>query len=196
MSRYRQLRGPVTRIRTSFVAIALVLLVACESPAPAVTDPSGSRPSETAARPATLKVAFVKDLAVPDADEHALPAFQAAELAFRTGVLADADGRVRAAMVRRGRSWINNVAQGASCEAVEPAGELCELAEGACRALEIDYAGVDLIRDGDGRVLVVEANGIPAWKGLQSVSRIDIARALADDFLERCLPRRALHSVA
>jgi RimK family alpha-L-glutamate ligase len=105
-------------------------------------------------------------------------------------------GRVRAAMIRRGRSWINNVAQGARCEAVEPGSDLCELAEGACRALEIDYGGVDLVRDRDGRALVVEVNGIPAWKGLQSVSRLDIARELVDDFLEKCLPRPALHSVA
>lgn len=106
------------------------------------------------------------------------------------------NGSARAAMIRRGRSWINNVAQGAHCEAIEPEAELCDLAQGACRALEIDYAGVDLIRDPDGRTLVVEVNGIPAWKGLQSVSRVDIAQALVDDFLERRLPRPALHSVA
>jgi RimK family alpha-L-glutamate ligase len=106
------------------------------------------------------------------------------------------DGSARAAMIRRGRSWINNVAQGARCEPAQPGAELCALAQGACRALEIDYAGVDLIRDRDGRALVVEVNGIPAWKGLQSVSRIDIAQALVDDFLERRLPRPALHSVA
>lgn len=106
------------------------------------------------------------------------------------------DGTTRAAMIRRGRSWINNVSQGAICETVEPDAELCDLAQSACRALDIDYAGVDLIRDSDGQMLVVEVNGIPAWKGLQSVSRIDIAQHLVDDFLERRLPRPALHSVA
>jgi RimK family alpha-L-glutamate ligase len=106
------------------------------------------------------------------------------------------NGSARAAMIRRGRTWINNVAQGASCEAAEADPELCSLAQSACRALDIDYAGVDLIRDPDGRRIVVEVNGIPAWKGLQSVSRMDIAQALVDDFLERRLPRPALHSVA
>jgi tetrahydromethanopterin:alpha-L-glutamate ligase len=101
-----------------------------------------------------------------------------------------------AAMIRRGKSWINNVSQGATCEAAELADDLRGLAEGACRALHMDYAGVDLIRDRDGLAQVVEVNGIPAWKGLQSVSRINIAQHLADDFLERRLPQPALHSVA
>ena len=114
---------------------------------------------------------------------------------WRVFVIRD---RAVAAMVRRGKSWINNVAQGASCEAVNVSTnrELVDLAERACRVLAMDYAGVDLIRDRDGRLLVVEVNGIPAWKGLQSVSRENIAQCLVDDFLQRRLPRRALHSVA
>jgi RimK family alpha-L-glutamate ligase len=106
------------------------------------------------------------------------------------------NGTAVAAMIRRGKSWINNVSQGATCEAAELADDLRELAEGACRALHMDYAGVDLIRDRDGQAQVVEVNGIPAWKGLQSVSRINIAQHLVDDLLERHLPRLALHSVA
>jgi len=42
----------------------------------------------------------------------------------------------------------------------------------------------------------VEVNGIPAWKGLQSVSRVNIAQRLVGDFLDRYLQRPALHSVA
>ncbi len=106
------------------------------------------------------------------------------------------DGGAAVAMIRRGTSWINNVAQGATCEAAELPDDLRELAERACRALHIDYAGVDLIRDRGGRAQVVEVNGIPAWKGLQSVSRVNIAQRLVDDLLERHLPQLALHSVA
>lgn len=108
------------------------------------------------------------------------------------------DGTAVAAMIRRGKGWITNVSQGASCEAADLADrqDLRTLAEGAVDALEMDYAGVDLIQDRDGRTLVVEVNGIPAWKGLQSVSRINIAQRLVDDFLDRHLGRRVLHSVA
>ena len=64
------------------VAITLTL-AACETSAPATPqDPTG---------PEFLKVAFVKDLSVPDADEHALPAVQAARLAFETASTNDPD---------------------------------------------------------------------------------------------------------
>jgi RimK family alpha-L-glutamate ligase len=105
-----------------------------------------------------------------------------------------------AAMARHGKSWITNVSQGGVCEAIDLSGheheELCALAEHACRALEIDYAGVDLIRGRDGSLHVVEVNGIPAWKGLQSVTRASIAQLLVNDFVDRHLRRPALHSVA
>ncbi len=108
------------------------------------------------------------------------------------------NGTAVSAMIRHGRTWISNVAQGARCEPVdlEKESDLRELAQRACSALEIDYAGVDLIRDTHGRLQVVEVNSIPAWKGLQSVSAADIAQLLVDDFLERRLPRPFLHSVA
>lgn len=100
-------------------------------------------------------------------------------------------GDAVAAMVRRGAHWINNVAQGGRCEAQAPTGELAELAVAAARALDMDYAGVDIIRHG-GRAFVVEVNGIPAWRGLQSVTALDVAQGLVDDMLGRRLPRPAM----
>ncbi len=90
-----------------------------------------------------------------------------------------------AAMVRRGASWINNVAQGARCEPAPLEDELERLAVDASVAVGADYAGVDLVRDSEGRLQVLEVNGIPAWRGLQSVTRIDIADRVAEDFLSR-----------
>jgi tetrahydromethanopterin:alpha-L-glutamate ligase len=107
-------------------------------------------------------------------------------------------GTAVAAMSRQGKSWITNVSQGGTCISVNLAdhGGLRDLAEKACDALQMDYAGVDLISDRAGRLQVLEVNGIPAWKGLQSVTRDSIARRLANDFCDRYLRRRALHSVA
>ena len=102
-------------------------------------------------------------------------------------------GVARAAMTRRGASWINNVAQGAACvPAPTDDPELFRLAAAAARALEMDYAGVDLMRDRDGRLVVLEVNSIPAWRGLQSVVAEDVAQMLADDLLDRHVasPRR------
>jgi len=108
------------------------------------------------------------------------------------------DGAAVAAMKRRGKSWITNISRGGTCVPVDLSEQedLRALAQKAVHALQMDYAGVDLIRDRDGRLQVIEVNGIPAWKGLQSVTRDSIARMLVNDFVDRHLRRRALHSVA
>ena len=100
-------------------------------------------------------------------------------------------GRAVAAMIRHGRSWITNIHQGASCEALAPDGAVADLAVRAAAAVGADYAGVDLIASpgssggSSGQWLVLEVNSMPAWQGLQTVSDIDIADALAGDFLRR-----------
>jgi tetrahydromethanopterin:alpha-L-glutamate ligase len=96
-----------------------------------------------------------------------------------------------AAMVRRGSSWISNVAQGARCERVAVDEELETLAVGAARVVGADCAGVDLVRDREGKLEVLEVNGIPAWRGLQSVSTWDIAACIVEDFLSQRSPGRA-----
>ena len=92
-------------------------------------------------------------------------------------------GKAIAAMVRHGESWVNNVALGGRCEALVHDAELGALAEAAANAVDIDYCGVDIIRDRHGNLYVLEVNGIPAWKGLQGVVDVDIAQALVDDCL-------------
>jgi len=100
---------------------------------------------------------------------------------FRVFVIA---GKTVAAMKRCGVTWLNNVHQGAHCEPVHLEDlRLCRLAEDAVRALDMNYAGVDIIRDEHGRYSVLEINSIPAWKGLQGVTEIDIAEWLVEDFL-------------
>jgi RimK family alpha-L-glutamate ligase len=91
-------------------------------------------------------------------------------------------GRAIAAMIRHGKGWITNVRQGARCEAAPVDGEPARLAVAAAAAVGARYAGVDLIA-ADGGFQVLEVNSMPAWHGLQGVSAIDIAQALADDAL-------------
>jgi tetrahydromethanopterin:alpha-L-glutamate ligase len=99
-------------------------------------------------------------------------------------------GQAVAAMRRVSAHWVHNVAQGARCEAQslrDGAGPaLARLAQAAARALDMDYAGVDLMPTRDGPQ-VIEVNGIAAWQGLQRVASVDIARALVDDLLDRKL---------
>lgn len=96
------------------------------------------------------------------------------------------DGRAVAGMYRRNSAhWVTNRAQGARCEAVRLDAPLCSLAEAAVQAVGMDYAGVDLIPLSDGGYTVTEVNSIPAWQGLQSVTRVNIAARLADHFFAR-----------
>ncbi|MDT4331291.1 ATP-grasp domain-containing protein [Methylomonas sp. MS20] len=97
------------------------------------------------------------------------------------------NGRAVAGMRRRGISWLNNVARGATCECIELDEALAALAVAATETLRMDYAGVDIIRDAEGCYRVIEVNSVPAWKGLQSVCDIDVAACLAGDLVERYL---------
>jgi RimK family alpha-L-glutamate ligase len=98
----------------------------------------------------------------------------------------------RTAMRRVSEHWIHNVARGARCEAAPLTSRLAEIAERAARALELDYAGVDLMPAGDdGHIVVLEVNGVAAWRGLQRVTDFNIAQAIVDDLIERRLAQAA-----
>jgi RimK family alpha-L-glutamate ligase len=89
-------------------------------------------------------------------------------------------GRLLAAMTRRASGWKTNVSQGARAEPLALSESLERLAVRAAAVLEADYAGVDLLCAEDGRVLVIEVNGIPGWRGLQQTAEVDVAGAIAE----------------
>ena len=62
---------------------------------------------------------------------------------------------------------------------------MAKLAQDAALAINIDYCGVDIIQAASGEYYVLEVNSIPAWKGLQSVTQLNIAQLLVDDFLSK-----------
>jgi RimK family alpha-L-glutamate ligase len=96
-------------------------------------------------------------------------------------------GRVVASMIRHGSSWITNIKQGARAEAAIPSQELADLALRAASCVGADYAGVDIIQDRSGAPLVLEVNSMPAWQGLQRVTRTRIADSIVAPFLDACL---------
>ncbi|MGH6793013.1 MAG: RimK family alpha-L-glutamate ligase [Methyloceanibacter sp.] len=97
-------------------------------------------------------------------------------------------GKVVAAMIRHGSSWITNIKQGARAKAAIPSQALIDLALRAAYCIGADYAGVDIIQTPDGRFLVLEVNSMPAWNGLQRVTRIRISDHVVDAFLDATLP--------
>ena len=97
-----------------------------------------------------------------------------------------AGGKLIGAMRRRAcnGNWKTNIACGATAEEYHPEPEMIRLALLAAETLKADYAGVDILVC-EKVPYILEVNGIPGWLGLQSVSQIDIAKTLAEFFLQR-----------
>jgi len=62
---------------------------------------------------------------------------------------------------------------------------MIDLALRAAAATGADFAGVDMIRDGEDALQVLEVNSMPGWRGLQKVASFSIADRLAADLLTR-----------
>ncbi|HET6387899.1 RimK family alpha-L-glutamate ligase [Hyphomicrobium sp.] len=98
--------------------------------------------------------------------------------------------RVIAAMTRRGTDWVTNIHQGGQARVHLPDDEMTRISMAAMRAVDADYAGIDIIRTAEGELQVLEVNSNPAWRGLQTVADINIAWAIAEDFLKTVLAHR------
>ncbi|MBX5321531.1 MAG: RimK family alpha-L-glutamate ligase [Candidatus Bathyarchaeota archaeon] len=90
---------------------------------------------------------------------------------IRAFVIGD---RVAAAMHRVATSWKTNYSQGAHPQPLKLDGELEELAVKSAKLIECKIAGVDILESPRGP-LVIEVNSQPGWRGLQSVTRFNIA---------------------
>ncbi|MDQ3427156.1 MAG: RimK family alpha-L-glutamate ligase, partial [Gemmatimonadota bacterium] len=89
-------------------------------------------------------------------------------------------GRVLGAIERRAQGWRTNLARGGTARGVRLSEEWSALAVRAAAAVGADYAGVDLLPAKDGKVFVLEVNGIPGWQGLQEATGLDVAGALVE----------------
>ncbi|MER0238872.1 RimK family alpha-L-glutamate ligase [Fulvimarina sp. MAC8] len=95
------------------------------------------------------------------------------------------NGKAIAGMRREAANWITNIKQGAIALPMEPDEAMSALAVAAAKAVEADFCGVDLLRDADGAIQLIEVNSMPAWTGLSRVVPLDIARTRAEDLLSR-----------
>jgi [lysine-biosynthesis-protein LysW]---L-2-aminoadipate ligase len=91
-------------------------------------------------------------------------------------------GEVVGAIHRRSDEWRSNVALGARTEPCELTTELRHLARSAAQAVGAEVAGVDLLTDDDGRLVVLEVNAGVEFSGFQQAmgDRIDVADELAE----------------
>lgn len=81
--------------------------------------------------------------------------------------------------------WRTNVSLGGRPEAFEPPRAWVDLARAAARAVETEIAGVDLLPGPDGRVVVLEVNAVPGWRGLESATGFDVSDAVVHHLEKR-----------
>jgi len=93
------------------------------------------------------------------------------------------NGEPIAAMVRKGKNWKTNIANGASAAPLLLDDTLRRMSIEAVRALGAEYAGVDILPCEGGGYMLIEVNGIPGWRGLQSATGVDVPELLVDHIL-------------
>jgi ribosomal protein S6--L-glutamate ligase len=81
--------------------------------------------------------------------------------------------------IARVGDWRTNVSLGGRPEPFSPPAPWIDLARRAAAVLGATVAGVDLLPAEDGRLLVLEVNAVPGWRGLQTVVDADCAAEIA-----------------
>jgi RimK family alpha-L-glutamate ligase len=86
-------------------------------------------------------------------------------------------GKVIAAMRRVASNWKTNVSLGARPVSLSPSKEIEDLSIRAASTIGCKVAGVDILEGKNGPV-VIELNSQPGWRGLQSVTKVNIAEEI------------------
>jgi RimK family alpha-L-glutamate ligase len=89
------------------------------------------------------------------------------------------DGHVVAAMRRVAESWKTNYSQGARPVPTTLSTEFENLAVKAAKAVSCKIAGVDIL-EGPNGPKICDVNSQPGWKGLQMVTKVNIAEQIVD----------------
>jgi RimK family alpha-L-glutamate ligase len=82
-----------------------------------------------------------------------------------------------------GPRWRTNFSRGGKVQPITLPDEWRAMAIRAARAVDAEYAGVDLLPARDGTVYALEVNGIPGWEGLQRATGIDVAASIVKQLL-------------
>jgi RimK family alpha-L-glutamate ligase len=92
------------------------------------------------------------------------------------------NNHVIAAMRRVSESWKTNFSQGAKPKPIELTPDLEELAVKSSKVIGCKIAGVDILEGPKGHV-IVDVNSQPGWKGLQIVTKVNVADEIVNFLL-------------
>lgn len=85
--------------------------------------------------------------------------------------------------------WRTNVSLGGTPEPFVPPADWVDLAIRAAHCVETEVAGVDLLPTADGRVLVLEVNGVPGWRAMEATTGSDVTGAVGDYVVRKAVAR-------
>jgi ribosomal protein S6--L-glutamate ligase len=89
------------------------------------------------------------------------------------------DNRVVASMRRIATSWKTNYSRGARPAPEKISKEFEDIAIKAAQAVGCKIAGIDILESPDGP-RIVDVNSQPGWKGLQTVTNVNIAEEIVN----------------
>jgi RimK family alpha-L-glutamate ligase len=93
--------------------------------------------------------------------------------------------KVAAAMLRYNpNDFRSNVSNGGKTQAIELSSQQAQVALAACKAIGLDFAGVDLLLSKDGP-LVCEVNSNPHFKSTYDCTGVDMSELMIAHIAER-----------
>ncbi len=98
--------------------------------------------------------------------------------------------RVMGMKRRNPLDWRTNLSRGAKAEAFVPDQSLVDVAHRAAAAVGAPVAGVDLLPGRDGRLVCLEVNAVPGWKGLAKAHGVDVASMMLEYVADEVRRRR------
>lgn len=105
---------------------------------------------------------------------------------IRAFVIGD---KVVAAMYRElPGSWKTNIARGARPKPLKVTDEIADIAVKSAKIIGCDIAGVDIV-ESKGEKYVIEINSQPGWKGIQKVTKVDIAKKIIEYVVKEKIKR-------
>ena len=98
---------------------------------------------------------------------------------YRVLIISNRKNRKIYSMARYGKTFINNVSAGGECTPIALGKEIIEKSIQVSKLFQIPFCGIDLIKERD-KIYVIEINSVPAWKGLQSITKDNISESITD----------------
>ena len=112
---------------------------------------------------------------------------------YRVLIISNKEKQKIYSMARYGKTFINNVSAGAECTPIALGREIIEKSIQVSKLFQIPFCGIDLIKERD-KIYVIEINSVPAWRGLQSITKDNISESITDTLFKKIDPKTQIQS--